>query len=155
MIRTTDERDMLLSEIDHLLPALFRPTNNRLQTVLADETRKETKDAFLAIWEQQNISLTDHQKLQVSLHELRDYLLSCPILALVLAISPTEKMLTDTCIWIRANVHPLILLAISIDRGIVGGVLMTFEGIYKDYSLRSRLDAIFTNQQTYLLSLLR
>jgi len=66
-----------------------------------------------------------------------------PILRLTLAFEPSEAVINGFSYWSRNNLKPGILLDLSLDRNLVGGAVIAYEGKFYDYSLRNKVKQIF------------
>lgn len=43
-------------------------------------------------------------------------------------------------VWLRANFKKDLVFEIRLDQALIGGAALSWKGVYKDYSLRSRID---------------
>lgn len=44
-------------------------------------------------------------------------------------------------VWLRENVNPKLIFEIKLDPNLIGGIALSKGGVYKDYSLRARIEA--------------
>lgn len=76
-------------------------------------------------------------------YELTDILTesikNLPLVNLYVPYEPTEKDVDRFGEWFRENIDKYILLDIHVDASTFGGCAFAVDGVYKDYSLRSRL----------------
>lgn len=68
-------------------------------------------------------------------------------------ILPVEEI-NRLGIWIRKNVSGMVLLEIKLDQSLIAGCALSFNGVYRDYSLRARIEKskgeILESLKTYL-----
>lgn len=61
-------------------------------------------------------------------------------LTVYLAFEPEEKELSEIAGFVRTNFLKNLLLDVKLDPSLIGGCALIWNGIYKDYSLRARLE---------------
>ena len=118
-IRTREEAWELLGQLDALETGLYSARAAVKIPVLLQgvyETR-ENKKAFL--------------------EELKNQLLN-----LAVALKPDESFLAKLSGWVKVNIGERAVLEIEVDAAILGGALVSYNGKYRDYSLRKALKAV-------------
>lgn len=68
-----------------------------------------------------------------------------------LPIEPSEQETVKMGVWFKTNVSKDILMDLQYDPSLIGGPAFSYRGVYKDYSIRSRIKA---QKQAILKSLL-
>jgi len=140
-IKTTDDQEQLLSEIDILLDALFQTRlgfEKSLESISL-ETTKVLKETFLKI----NLDVTNIDEVVNFLNELKNKIKSLKTLKLYLAFFPSEDSIDKLFNWIINNLGNRIILSIQEEKTILGGAIIEFDGNYLDYSLKKRLEDLF------------
>lgn len=137
-IITKDDLDILAAEIDLIIASSFE-TKDKLRDVLNDKVRKKIGDIF-------QDGINRGVNLPVFLKKLQQKLESFKILNLYLAFDPTQKFINQVYSWVKINMGLEIVLDIQKDSSVVAGAVIVFQGIYKDFSLRSGLDNFFANR---------
>ncbi len=61
-------------------------------------------------------------------------------LVIYLSFDIDEQIKTRISSWLRQNLTQKIIFETRFDPNLIGGVALTFNGIYKDYSLRSKIN---------------
>ena len=61
-------------------------------------------------------------------------------LVIYLSIDLNEQVKSKISTWLRQNLTQKIIFETRFDPSLIGGIALTFNGIYKDYSLRARIN---------------
>lgn len=75
-------------------------------------------------------------------------------LKLTIAVSTSEEFIRELSEWSRTNIGPLVVLDFFVDPSVVGGVVIEFNGIYKDYSLSNLIAKTFQNRKNEIMQLI-
>lgn len=136
-VRTTEEADELIRELDTVISNLFRVPPRK--DILAESIREALA--------KEHILLTDHQKVVTFLNSMREKLNNLKVFGITLAFEPTGKTIDLISSWVRQNLGPLTILKIDVDPSIIAGSIVDFEGKYADGSLRKKLDEVFEEEK--------
>ena len=75
-------------------------------------------------------------------------------LIIYLSFEPAKEQIELIGLWIKKNLTQKLLFEIKIDPGLIGGVALVYKGVYKDYSLRSKIqeqnETILTEFKKYI-----
>ncbi|OGH31136.1 MAG: hypothetical protein A3J69_00120 [Candidatus Levybacteria bacterium RIFCSPHIGHO2_02_FULL_42_12] len=134
--KTQKEADLLLSEIDELLSSLYVIKKNALQTVLEKSVRVDVARGIESLLPRSK----KPEDIKTVLHSLRNDVQKIPTLKVTLAFEPSEKMIETLYDWAKETLGEIVLLDITYDPLIVGGVVMSWKGAYIDASLKTKLD---------------
>ena len=74
------------------------------------------------------------------------------IAKITLAIDPSEDTISLISDWINKNLGDGIILDLSKDESILGGVIISIDGVYKDQSLKKNLEELFIKRKSEILS---
>lgn len=116
-IRTVTERNRLIAELDahhHPRQHLAEPARTLLQHYQADASGK-------------------------AMSALRQDVISLPTIDLTIAITPTPPLIEQIYAWLTPRVPHAFLLACTSNPKIGGGLIISIDGRWGDYSLQSRL----------------
>lgn len=61
-------------------------------------------------------------------------------LTLYLSFEPNKEIVSAISAWLRQNLSQKPILEIKFDPGLIGGCALVKDGIYKDYSLKARIE---------------
>lgn len=98
-------------------------------------------DAILDIAKQQNIELGKPEVAKTFYQELKDALKELPLLELKLAFTPTYAQLKEITSWWRKLTQVHVLLDIVIDKHVLAGAVIGFEGTMQDFTLNKYLSS--------------
>lgn len=96
-------------------------------------------DAILDIAKHENIKLGQPAVAKTFYQELIDVLKALPLLELKLAFTPTYTQLKEIATWWRDLTQVHILLDIIIDKHVLAGAVIGFEGNMQDFTLNKYL----------------
>jgi hypothetical protein len=121
----------LRREIDRLEESLYKTGDGGYEMVLENKVRKELAE------------MLDDQKLSKDiindqLREIREELGKVNAVKIILAVEPSRSLVKDIWAWVEKNVGEEIILEIKINPGIMGGLLISWNGRYADFSLRKK-----------------
>jgi len=71
--------------------------------------------------------------------KLKERLESLPVFSLTIAFEPTEEFRGKLANWIKENVEKKAVLDLKIDKEILGGAIISWQGKYRNYSLSEKL----------------
>lgn len=72
--------------------------------------------------------------------ELENKVKSLPQLVIYTAFDPGEEEIRQIGSWIRTNLTAIKLFDLKLDPNLIAGAALTYQGVYKDLSLRSRIE---------------
>lgn len=122
VILTKRDSNILIGELGVLRRALFKTTPGAFEAVLKEEVRKKVADVI----EFYISKGADKEKLIGFLEsKFRDL----PTLVLTISFDPTGAIVERISKWVRGNVGE-VLLDLRIDRSVVAGAQISFNGKY-------------------------
>lgn len=144
-ILTTQQNELILDALKQAKNSIFDQTKksheilkNKLPFDLADLIFESAKEA--------NIDLEDSNQAQNFYKEIETSLQNRPIVDLTLAFGPSYELLQKISNWWNKNIEPNILLNIKIDKKLVAGAIIGYNGIMKDFTLRQILGTYLENK---------
>jgi len=129
-IRTLEERDDLVGEVDILIDALYQNSNQGLDAILKNKVRAWVSEII------NNEITKEGVEVESYLKKLKADLLSLGDIKLVLAFEPTDSFIDRISTFFRKNIDQNMVLDISYNPGILGGCVVIYKGKYKDLSLK-------------------
>lgn len=150
-VRTKEEANLLLSEIDLILSTLFT-SRKKLEKVLTKEIRLTTYAALRKDFLDKEVSPS---KIKELLNELSEKLKKLKILEVTMAFEPTQDIINNIHNWVKENLGDDGILDIKLDKSILGGAIIVFKGLYKDYTLKKQLEGLFKNKRQARIALVK
>src|SRR3989344_8057543 len=131
-INTEEERDKLYSEIGLLSDSFFK--TGEFKKVLDSQVSKELRD-FIG---NDNSRETVTNKLST----LKAQLDTLSVIKLTLAVDPTQEIIKKIASFIKSGLNKNAIFKITVDPKILGGMILESNGLYRDYTLKSKLEEI-------------
>jgi len=84
--------------------------------------------------------------LKEEVSELEEKLRALPQIKLEIAFSPGEDFLNRLSQWFEKELGQKIILDITCNPKIAGGLIIEYQGKWRDFSLAKRIDQLFINE---------
>lgn len=140
LISRTDA-DEFMERIDEALDRLFQ-AKITFEDSLAEIFPRSQKEKLMAVIEDKRIVLTELTEVEAFLRELKEQVGKIPVLELTLAIDPSEKLLQNIQEWVVENTEIKVLIETKINKKLIGGLMISMNGYYHDYSVSKILEGI-------------
>lgn len=141
-IYTTSELQLFYKEIDQLVSVLFKESQP-IEEIMQKLLSPEKKESLLAYLEKSNIDMKNPVMIQEELLKIKKLGNNLPVVHLTLAFEPTTLILKNINLWFLRRLQKKVLLDIVLERTVLGGAFISFDGLYKDYTLKTKIDAYF------------
>lgn len=142
-LKTTQEVEEFLSQVDNLLAKLFKVNPESLDKSLEKIISSKLAELLRESFKKNNINQNDHSAVEKFLNNIKNQAQQLNVLKLQLAFNPSDETITTVFNWVSENYGDGIVLDIQKDESIIGGTIITFNGKYKDFSLKRRLEDVF------------
>ncbi len=155
-VRTKEDRELFLGIAEDLQGVFYRLQVGEFDKTetLAGRLPERLARPFLAAREvaqyRQNPGV-----FKKFLENLRSALDSMRILRLDLAFDPTDEAVEKIHAWVSREVGEGILLDIDIDKTILGGARIMFEGKYQEYTLEKMIESVLAREREEILRLIK
>src|SRR5690242_11362419 len=146
LCRTRREAMDLIEALDEVLVTSYK-VNVNLHEHMRAVFPYTTYDTMILLIRDHEIDIKDAHMLYPFLHGIKDIVTHLPTVSISLAFVPTPRFLDRISGWFFENFKEPILMELIVDQELGGGAIVAFKGIYKDYSLRKRLDGMFNKNQ--------
>lgn len=123
---------------------LFK-TNFNLENALTDQFGINKKDRFIMILHENNINPEQLVAVKDFLFVLITKVNSLPVLSLTVAFEPQAQTLKTISEWFFLNMKKQVLFEINIDRRLVAGAAITYNGKFFDFSIRPVFERVVKN----------
>jgi len=141
-IRTTKEASELINLIETLKDSIYKADLVSFNKILQN-------NAILTTYlRESEISSGNKEAIASYLDRTKEEILKMSRIKLTMAINPDSALLDKMFSWFKDAAGKELLMDISINPGILGGLLVTYKGLYRDFSLKSRLDNYFKRFST-------
>lgn len=145
-IRTVDNVGQISFEIDTMLESVFKTQKKTFEKSLGSISTR-TSQAITATLRKEKIDLENKTLIKDFLMGLKDQIRNLKSIEITLPFYPSEEMIENLFSWVLKNLGFGIILNIKEDREIIGGAIISFNGKYKDYSLKKKIDEAFATKK--------
>ena len=131
VLLTVDDRNDLLAEVSQLKQAMYSTQPSEIESVFATKIRHSTSHILQKIF-QVNPTVEIFEQLEKYLHGLL-------VVHLVIAFEPSSDQIEVIAQQLQSSDGSRRLLDIEINQDIMGGMQISIEGKYGDFSLYSKV----------------
>lgn len=135
-IITVNQSKVLLEQLNTVINSLYLTNENRDPY---EDLPLEIKKRIIESTQKESISMSNAKEMSTFLNGLTKYIEGLPSVTLILAFSPSEKQLKEMQGWMEQNLNKKILLHTVFDPSVIAGMVVQYDGVYKDYSLNNYL----------------
>lgn len=147
-LRTREEANALLRDIDIVLDSYFRVSESRKDEILDSKLSYASSRLFKNLREQFG---DDHSAFELFLNRLKEKIRSLPLFSITISFDPLESTVEMIKKWVSDNIHGNVILEITVNPNILGGAQITYGGRYKDLSLKNRFDRVFETDKEEIM----
>lgn len=155
LIKTTLEAQHALQEIDILMTHLYRIESGAPDEILAKYVSHDFAVSLIRSFKRNNVSWQEQEQTKDFLFGLKKSIEALKVLKLTLAFKPASHMVLLFSGRVRAELGQYILLDFSYDPSIMGGAIISFQGVYKNFTLKKRIADVFEKQREKIWSIIQ
>jgi hypothetical protein len=138
-IYTKKDAMVFLEKLTKLGDSLFS-VNVDTQAKLDEMLTHPEKELLVSYAKEKQVSLEDPIQFRKLMPTLKSDIAAIPTISLVLALTPTEKMIHTLSSWFVVKLGKKCFIDISVKPEIIGGTVFSLDGVVKDYSIKKYLD---------------
>lgn len=145
------KQDFLLfyKEVDQIMTQMFTGSGNFEETVKSILS-PEKNNSILEFLKQESVKMENPVDIKVALSKIQKLGDGLPIISLALAIEPTTSVIKNISFWFTKRLDRKVILDFKLERNFIGGAYISYNGLYKDYTLQTKIDTYFEKQSTAL-----
>ena len=147
-IRTLEERDKLKEEIVLLLDSLYTQKGEGVESTLSSQVRFWVSEII------KTESSNNLGEIESYLKDILSQLSQFKTLSLRLAFEPTNASIDKFITFTRKNIGMEVILDFDYDPRILGGAVITYEGEYRDFSLKRLFETEYAEKSTEVLKIM-
>lgn len=103
------------------------------------------KDALLTLLRDNNIGIDSTKAIKDFVTKMQETITALPVVPITLAFEPKEQTLKMLSEWFMINIKKQVLFDISVDRKLIAGAAITYNGKYNDFSIRGKVEETIKN----------
>ncbi|HVA96188.1 MAG TPA: F0F1 ATP synthase subunit delta [Candidatus Acidoferrales bacterium] len=138
---TKAEANDFLARVNAVSEKIFQ-TNFNLHTALREQFGVTKSDRFLTLLLNNNINAESLPAVKAFLHTLQEQVTTLPVLSITIAFEPTQQTLASLSEWFLVNMKKQMLFDISVNKSLVAGASINFNGKFRDFSIRPVFERI-------------
>ena len=143
LFTTKTEANDFLARLTSVSEKFFQ-TGFTLEKALYENFGVNKTDKLLMILRQNNVATESLPAVKDFFFILMAKISSLPVLTLTLAFEPQEQTLVAVSEWFFINMHKQMLFEINVDKNIIAGAHIKYNGKFFDFSVRSTFEKILT-----------
>jgi F0F1-type ATP synthase delta subunit len=132
------------SRIANLADKIYE-TDFNLEKALLNEFGLKKKDAFTRVMRENNVSIESHASLKEFFTKMQQQITSLPVLTMTLAFEPNDETMKTLSEWFILNMNRQVVFEINLDRTLIAGATISFNGKTADLSLKEKFANIVQN----------
>lgn len=108
---------------------------------MEDGKKRETEDGLEGFDKSllREIKSSDYTRVS---EYIENFIRNLEALSIYFVFVPDEKQIKEVGNWLRQNLkNPRLIFQVKVDPALIGGCAIAYKGVYKDYSLRSKISA--------------
>jgi F0F1-type ATP synthase delta subunit len=141
---TKEDVDLFDMEIDELLKGLYESGEGSFDNVLKEKVRVRIAEQLKDIIERSQVSKEECLKNLIKETE------KIKVIKITVSFEPTYAAIIRISQWVKQNISNYTVLKTIYDREIVGGLIVEYEGNYRDYSLKKNFQAILEESESHI-----
>lgn len=142
LIKTKQDAADLVAILTELITSVYTLKEN-IDDVFDRFFAYEEKKNFTTILHKNKIDLANPGALKEFFIFLKEYIENLPVATVYIAFTPHKETVETLSEWFFVSLKRHVLLDLHVDKSIIGGAVVSFKGLYKDFSLRKSIQAQF------------
>jgi len=151
VVYTVADKMKILDCLRGLQESVYRTQGQTWNEVLTTRIDEDVAEIITKKLSQGSGELSVSQKNSI-VQELITSVNELEICKITLAVKPPREIIKSICNWLRSNVTGNIILDVLCNPDMLAGVIISYQGKYGDYSLRSRFDTLWAEKKEMLLA---
>lgn len=153
-IRTTEELERVRQGVSVMSSAVYQEGAGDIEQLISKSLGLKTSEVLKPFLKGDKVP-KEGEALHRFFSELKEKLGSLEIVTLTLAFDPPEGFIRELSGKIRSLTGTQVILDLKVDKHLLGGVMLIYQGRYTDLSLRKRFDLKIPDNHQELYELLR
>lgn len=149
VIITVDDRNELIRALDAVYENGLQD-QSRVREKLNNDFSRRIIEIVL-----RTAQFIDPSQFLEQVSQLKKNLSLCRVFRITLAFNASESTIDRISSFVKEQFGEDVILEVLKDESIVGGSIVEFEGVYRDYSLNKMIDKVFEKNRNEILSLMK
>jgi F0F1-type ATP synthase delta subunit len=145
-VRTLEEAYLLDDELKTVEQATYSIGDKgndpeALMAYVKDKISYKTYTKLQALIERNMVNFRDVNQLHMFFDQAHKQIMNIPRLQIQIAIEANDSLITAIYSWVKREVHDVVFLELITKPALIGGCVIVYEGMYKDYSVKYKLES--------------
>lgn len=153
IIHTKKQASEFLDYLDKLSDAFFNvkePPAKKMKSLLPYQQYYYLE----RLAQKNNVSFENLEQVKEFLGHVKTFIRNIPVVTIEVAFSPSEETIANLSNYIAIYIKRAVLFDIVVNKKLVAGATLSYNGRYKDYSLKKKFDeALRREAETIIASL--
>lgn len=138
---TKSQATDFIQSLDNIIEQLYEVDFN-LEKTLTNEFGMKKKDKFMELLRNIKMNNSSNELMKELFVNIQETVKKIPVLSLTIAFEPDETNLKAFLQWFLFSLNRQIIIDVQVDRNIIAGAAINFNGKYKDYSVKPLFDEV-------------
>lgn len=134
-----------IQSLNNIADEMFE-VNFNLENSLSREFGIQKKDKFMELLRNLKMTNTSNENLKELIVNIQDTVKKIPVLSLTIAFEPDEKTLKSFLQWFLFTLNKQVIIDVNVNKEIIAGAAINFNGKFKDYSIKPLFDQIIKDK---------
>lgn len=144
---TPDDAKNVISDLEALSASLFSSKRGKVVKKIEKILSFELAEGIKRYCKEGKIDVENKEKCQQLVNEIVKALRRLPIITLYLAFLPTELYIKKIAALLHGYCKQKVLIEINVEKIVIGGAVIAWKGMYKDFSLRKTIDETYKDYE--------
>jgi len=141
-LKTTLEVEGFISEIDTLMLTFFNNKGKTIKDALC-LISNDYAEKITQIFAKNSLDINNKDTFTDFLKILKDLIQKLKVIKLILAFDPSKKTTEKLHSFVKETIGIGYILDIEVSQDVLAGAIVVFDGKYKDFSLRKKIEEAF------------
>lgn len=144
---TKNQSNDFIQSLNKIIDKLYEIDFN-FEKSLTDEFGIDKKDKFMNFLRDKKIQDSSNDEIKKFIQDLQNNIRKMSVLTLNIAFEPNEMILKALIQWCLFTLNKQVLIDFIIDKNIIAGASINFNGKFKDYSVKPLFENIMMQHLT-------
>lgn len=141
-IYTKEDLLLFYKQVDQLIALLFTGSGS-LEEKMDQLISTDKKKSLMVYLKETNTRTNNLVEVKEKLSEIETIGNNLPMVTVELAFEPTEAIIKTISMWFMRRLNAKVILDFKLERSIIGGAYISYNGTYRDYTLQTKINNYF------------
>jgi hypothetical protein len=137
--QTRSQANDFSARLETITEQAYHTTFN-IEKALMEQFGIAKKDKFLTLLRDNKVGVDQIKPIKDFIKKVQTIIASLPVVPITIAFEPKEQTLQLLSEWFMVNLKKQVLFDITVDRKLIAGAAITFNGKYRDFSIKTKFN---------------